>query len=43
MLNWQPSNVDEAVLADFAMKGLLPLEEVVHYRAPTLGEVVLQP
>jgi len=32
--------VDEAVLADFAMKGLLPSKEVAHWRAPVLGEVV---
>ena len=33
--------MDEAVLADFAVKGLLPSKEVVHWRAPAPGEVVL--
>ena len=32
--------MNEAVLADFVMKGLLPSKEVVHWRAPALGEVV---
>ena len=35
--------MDEEVLAAFAEKGLLLLKEVVHWRAPTPGEVVLQP
>ena len=35
--------MDEEVLATFAEKGLLPLKEVVHWRAPTPGEVVPQP
>jgi len=35
--------VAEAVLADFTMKGLLPSKEVVHWRAPMPGEVILQP
>ena len=43
MSNWRPSNVDEEVLATFAKKGLLPLKEVAHWRAPTQGEVVPQP
>ena len=34
MSNWRPSNVDEAVLAAFAEKGLLPPKEVAHWRAP---------
>ena len=38
MLNWRPSNVDEAVLADFAAKGLLPSKEVAHWRAPEREE-----
>ena len=33
----------EKVLAAFDKKGLLPLKEVVHWRAPAPGEVVLQP
>ena len=40
MSNWRPSNVDEVVLATFDEKGLLPLKEVVHWRAPVLGEAV---
>ncbi|XP_066384975.1 uncharacterized protein [Miscanthus floridulus] len=36
----RPSNVDEVVLADFTTKGLLSSKEVVHWRAPVLGEVV---
>ena len=43
MSNWRPSNVDEAVLVAFIEKGLLSLKEVVHWRAPTLGEAVLRP
>ena len=43
MSNWRPSNVDEAMLADFTVKGQLLLKEVVHWRDPVLGEVVLQP
>ena len=43
MSNWRPSNVDEAVLAAFVEKGLLPPKEVVHWRAPTPWEVVLRP
>jgi len=35
--------MDEGVLSAFAKKGLLPLKDVVHWRAPTLGEVVSQP
>jgi len=35
--------MDEEVLAAFAEKGLLPSKEVVHWRAPTPGEVVPQP
>ena len=35
--------MDEEVLATFAEKGLLPSKVVVHWRAPTLGEVVSQP
>ena len=35
--------MDEAVLADFTVKGLILSKEVVHWRAPTLGEVVPQP
>ena len=35
--------MDEEVLATFAEKGLLPSKEVAHWRAPALGEVVLQP
>jgi len=35
--------VDEEVLAAFAEKGLLLLKEVVLWRAPAPGEVVLQP
>ena len=34
--------MDEEVLAAFTEKGLLPSKEVVHWRAPTLGEVVPQ-
>jgi len=30
MSNWKPSNMDEAVLAAFAEKGLLPPTEVAH-------------
>ena len=30
MSNWRPSNVDEAMLADFVVKGLLPSKEVAH-------------
>jgi len=30
MSNWRPPNMDEAMLADFAMKGLLPSKEVAH-------------
>ena len=30
MSNKRPSNVDEAVLTDFSVKGLLPSKEVVH-------------
>ena len=41
MSNWRPSNVDEAMLADFTMKGLLLSKEVAHWRAPVPGEVVL--
>jgi len=41
MSNWRPSNVDEVVLAEFAVKGLLLSKEVAHWRAPALGEVVL--
>ena len=43
MSNWRPSNVDEEVLAAFAEKGLLPSKKVEYWRAPALGEVVLQP
>ena len=43
MSNWRPSNVDEVVLAEFAVKGLLLSKEVARWRAPALGEVVLQP
>ena len=43
MSNWRPSNMDEEVLAAFAEKGLLLLKEVVHWRAPALGEIVPQP
>ena len=32
--------MDEAVLADFAMKGLLLSKEVTHWRAPAPREVV---
>ena len=35
--------MDEAVLADFTVKGLLSSKEVAYWRAPTLGEVVSQP
>ena len=35
--------MNEEVLAAFAEKGLLPLKVVAHWRAPVLGEVVLQP
>ena len=37
MSSWRPSNVDEMVLSAFAEKGLLPLKEVAHWRAP-VGE-----
>ena len=37
MLNWRPSNIDEAVLAAVAEKGLLSSKEVAHWRAP-VGE-----
>ena len=30
MSNWRPSNIDEAVLAAFAEKGLLAPKEVAH-------------
>ena len=43
MSNWRPSNMDEEVLAAFTEKGLLPSKEVVHWRAPTPGEVVPHP
>ena len=43
MLNWRPSNIDEAVLAAFAEKGLLPPKEVAHWRAPTPRKAILQP
>ena len=43
MSNWRPSNVDEAVLAAFAEKGLLPPKEVAHWRAPMPGEAVPRP
>ena len=43
MSNWRPSNVDEAVLAAFAEKGLLPPKEVVHWRAPAPGEAIPRP
>ena len=43
MLNWRPSNVDKAVLAAFAKKGLLPPKEVAHWRAPASGEAVPRP
>ena len=33
--------MDEAMLADFAVKGLLLSKEVAHWRAPVAGEVVL--
>ena len=35
--------MDEEVLATFTKNGLLPSKEVVHWRAPVLGEVVPQP
>ena len=35
--------MDEVVLANFAVKGLLLSKEVAHWRAPALGEVVPQP
>ena len=35
--------MDEAVLATFVEKGLLPPKEVAHWRAPTPGEAVSQP
>ena len=35
--------MDEEVLATFAEKGVLPSKEVAYWRAPALGEVVLQP
>ena len=35
--------MDEEVLVAFVEKGLLPSKEVVHWRVPTSGEVVLQP
>jgi len=35
--------MDEEVLATFVEKGLLPSKEVEYWRAPVLGEVVLQP
>jgi len=43
MSNWRPSSVDEEVLATFAEKGLHPPKEVMHWRAPTPGEVVSRP
>ena len=43
MLNWRPSNVDEAVLATFAQKGLLPPKEVAHWRSPAPGEALPRP
>lgn len=43
MSNWWPSNVDEAMLATFTEKRLLPPKEVAHWRAPKLGEVVPRP
>ena len=35
--------MDEAVLAAFIEKGLLPPKEVVHWRAPVLGEAIPRP
>ena len=43
MSNSRPSNIDEAVLATFVEKGLLPPKEVAHWRAPTPGEAILRP
>ena len=43
MSNWRPYNVDEAVLAAFAEKGLLPPKEVAHWRAPVPREAVPRP
>ena len=40
MLNWGPSYMDEAMLADFGMMELLLSKEVAHERAPAPGEVV---
>ena len=35
--------MDEAMLAAFTKKGLLPPKEVVHWRAPVPGEAVPRP
>ena len=35
--------MDKEVLAAFAEKGLLPPKEVVHWRAPMLGEAISWP
>lgn len=43
LCNWVPSIVTKNTLLDFVKVGFLPTKNILHWRAPTLGEQRPQP